>query len=173
MLYYHGRTILLIRNPFSAIISAFKHIHFGFHSFSSISVKENILNLFKPENNQIFFSQKFRNFAAKSILKWRKIIDDWVILGDTLVIHYEDVQEDKMREIRRLLRFLSVEPDKDRLACLQYSKVDIFKRKRSKLHTSPYTPELLLTIKSQIDQVDSLLIRFGHPGIPYNKYKLF
>ena len=32
MLYFNGRSILLIRNPFKAIISFFVHVVFGTHS---------------------------------------------------------------------------------------------------------------------------------------------
>jgi len=173
MLYFHGRAVLLIRNPFSAIISMFRHVHFGFHSSSDIAVKEDILNLFKPESVRVFFTRKFRKFASKSILKWRKIIEDWVILGDCLVVHFEDVQEDKLKEIIRIINFLEVNPDHQRLTCLQYSTVDIFKRKSKKMPRSPFSRQLSENIRKHIDQVDQLLQEFGHPGIPYNKYQIF
>ena len=129
--------------------------------------------MFKQENVQLYFTQKFRNFATKSILKWRKIIEDWVILGDILVVHYEDVLQDKMKEIKRILKFLQVEPDERRMTCLKQSVVDMFKRKSKKISKSPFSSDLSDIIRQHIDHMDSLLHEFGHPGIPYNKYKIF
>ena len=173
MLYYHGRAILLVRNPFSAILSMFRHLNFGFHSSSAIAIKEDILSVFKVENVDLYFTNKFQNLAAKSILKWRKIIEDWVILGDIIVVHYEDLQDDKMIEMKRILEFLGVEPDQRRLTCLKYSTVDIFKRRRKQMPGNPFSGNLSKTIRKHIDQMDKLLQEFGHPGIPYNKYSVF
>ena len=38
MLYYNGRTILLIRNPYKAIASYFAHRKFGTHNNSPLEV---------------------------------------------------------------------------------------------------------------------------------------
>ena len=173
MLYFHGRAILLVRNPFSAILSMFRHVHFGFHSSSEMAVKEDILSVFNTEKVHLYFTHKFRNFAAKSILKWRKIIEDWIILGDVIVVHFEDLSDDKIREMKRILEFLHVSPDPHRLTCLKFSTVDIFKRKSKPLPRNPFSEDLSVNIRQHIDYVDSLLLELGHPGIPYNKYKIF
>ena len=173
MLYFHGRAILLIRNPFSAILSMFRHINFGFHSSSHIAFREDISSVFNTERVNLYFTEKFRKFAAKSIKKWKNIIKDWVILGNIIVVHHEDVINDKMEQMQRILDFLEVEPGKQRLACLELSNVDIFKRKSKALPSNPFAGELSKIIRQHIDQINSLLIEFGHPKIPFNKYKIF
>ena len=173
MLYFHGRAILLIRNPFSAILSMFRHVNFGFHSSSHMAVREDISSIFNAERVNLYFTDKFRKFAAKSIKKWKNIIEDWVILGNIIVVHHEDVISDKMEQMQRILDFLEVDPEQQRLACLKFSNVDIFKRKSKPLQRNPFAGELSKRIRQHIDQVDTLLIEFGHPRIPYNKYKIF
>ena len=157
MLYFHGRGILLIRNPFSAILSMFRHIHFGFHSSSDIALKEDILSVFSAENLNLYFTKKFRKFAAKSIQKWRNIIDDWVILGDVIIVHHEDFLSDKMEQMERILKFLRVEPDQQRLSCLKFSTVDMFRRKSRALPENPFSGTLSSTIRQHINQVNYLL----------------
>ena len=121
----------------------------------------------------LYFTQKFRKFAAKSILKWKNIIEDWVILGDVIVVHYEDIFSDKIKQMERILEFLQFQTDTRRLNCLRFSTVDIFKRKSNSLPGNPFSGSLSADIKKHIEQVDTLLLESGHPGIPYNKYKLF
>ena len=74
-------------------------------------MKEDILNVFKLENDDIYFTKKLQTFAANSVLKWRKIIEDWVILGDIIVVHFEDLVDDKMSDVSKMIEYLKVEPD--------------------------------------------------------------
>ena len=101
------------------------------------------------------------------------MIEDWVILGYVLVVHYEDVVEDKMKEMKRILEFLDVEPEEKRLSCLQESNVNIFKRKSHKLNSNPYQGPLSKVIKFHIDDVNDMLLKFNHPPVPYSKYTSF
>ena len=97
------------------------------------------------------------------------MIEDWVILGNILVVHYEDVVEDKMKEMKRILEFLNVEPEEKRLSCLQKSNVNIFKRKQHKLNSNPFHGSLSKAIKFHIDYVNDLLLKLRHPTVPYIK----
>ena len=51
----------------------------------------------------------------------------------------EDVVSDRMREVERILDFLKIDKNEDKLACLKYCNVDMYKRKSMKLERSPYT----------------------------------
>ena len=173
LLYYNGKAVLLIRNPFSAILSMFRHRHFGFHSTSNLALKEDILGVFYVEKTSLYFTEKFQKFANRAIEKWSTIIEDWVSLGDVVVVHHEDVLEDKIKEMRRILDFLRVKLEASRMNCLEFGNVDIFKRKSRSLPKSPFTRTLNKKIKNHIDRANDLLLKFKHPGIPYNKYKLY
>ena len=77
-----------------------------------------------------------------------------------------------MREVGRITKYLNLERDEARLACLQYCNVDMYKRKSRELGTSPYSDKVRDIIKENINAVDRILIKYGHPGIPLSQYKL-
>ena len=70
LVYFQGSGILLIRNPFKAILSYYRHGVFGFHSGSKFSsdVQKN------KENIGMFYIPLFEKFAEKQISKWRRKI---------------------------------------------------------------------------------------------------
>ena len=86
------------------------------------------------------------------------------------MVHFEDVASDRITEVERILGFLDIEKDEDRLACLQYCNVDMYQRKSKKLERSPFTDKLRIVIDDSISKVDNILVQYGHQGIPYIKY---
>ena len=159
----------MIINPFQSILSWFKHNDVGIHSHSEIS-ELSYKHKEKKEDPSIFYTKQFERFALENIEIWRKMIEDWVIIGDILVVHFEDVVRHRMREIERILDFLKIEKNEDKQACLKYCNVDMYKRKPMKLERSPYTAKLRSIIYDSVKKVDSILVEFGHSGIPYSKY---
>ena len=153
----------MIRNPFKAMVSYFRHSVLGFHSSAEISSQ----NL---ENIGVFYTPLFEEYAYSHIKKWRAIAEDWVTVGDVLVVHYEDVMEDRKHEVERMLEHLNIARDSRRLDCLQYADLSLYKRRTKKLTHSPYSRALADTIWENIGHVDRLLVRMGHKGIPYGKY---
>ena len=55
---------------------------------------------------------------------------------------------------------------------MQYCNVDMYKRKSRELGTFPYSDKTRDIIKQNINAVDRILIKYGHPGIPLSQYKL-
>ena len=49
----------------------------------------------------------------------RKIIEDWVFIGDVLVVHFEDVVSDRMREVERILEYQKIDKNEDKLTCIK------------------------------------------------------
>ena len=130
IIYFQGKGILLIRNPFDAILSAFKHKKFGTHSSSEVAFKTNILKSLNFQNNvniKIDVNE-FDRVAKEFINIWREIVEQWVELGEVLVVHYEDVVDDKVAEVERILRYLEFIPDKRRMECMEYASLDFYKR---------------------------------------------
>ena len=139
----------------------------------SILIKENFRNDFYEDMNMTrFYSKEFEQFANVNIEKWTRIVQDWVELGDTLVVHLEDVVDDKIFQIRRILKFLGIVPDERRLKCVKYGNFDIFKRKPIIFENSPYVfgPE---KIHQNIEKANKILLRYGHSRLPIEKYKEF
>ena len=124
----------------------------------------------KRDNIGVFYTPEFEVFAYNHVEKWRLIVEDWVTAGDVHVVHFENVLDDKIGEVEKMLTFLNLKLDKRRLDCLRNADVDVFKRSSSKLVHSPYSAGLVRTIQDNIDQVNRVLVEHGHSGIPYDKY---
>jgi len=173
IIYFQGRGILLIRNPFDAILSAFRHKKFGTHSSSELALRTNILrslNLQNNVNNGINVKE-FEKVAKEYIIIWREIVEQWVELGEVLVVHYEDVVDDKVAEVERILKFLEFIPDKKRMECMKFASLDFYKRQSQGDRRTLYSAELARVVRENIDFVNKLLLRHGHRGVPYNKYR--
>ena len=147
------------------MISYFRHIIQGFHSRSEASKKK------KKENIGVFYTEVFEAYAYSHIKKWRTIVEDWVIAGDVVVIHYEELRENKVAELEKMLNHLQIPLDRRRLSCVEYADLNVFKRTKNKLKHSPYSKGLSRIIWKHIGEVDRLLVRMGHKGIPYHKYE--
>ena len=165
----------MIRNPFQALVSYYRNRVLGFHSQAVLTSNQREENIGvsanqRRENIGVFYTPEFEEFAYKHVKKWRLVVEDWVKTGDVHVVHFENVLDDKIGELEKMLSFLNLKPDKDRLDCLLQADVNIFKRKSSKLVHSPYSAELARTIQANIETVDRVLVRYGHTGIPHHKY---
>ena len=173
IIYFQGKGILLIRNPFDAILSAFRHKKFGTHSSSEVAMRTNILKSLNSQNkvNNEINVKEFEKFAKEYITIWREIVEQWVELGEVLVVHYEDVVDDKVAEVERILRFLEFIPDKKRMECVEFASLDFYKRQRQEDKRTFYSAELSNMVKKNIDIVNKLLLQHGHWGVPYNKYR--
>ena len=174
MLHFNGKGILLIRNPFKAILSAFRHIHFGTHSDSEIKTRINVLGALqsKQDENKMINVKGFEKFALSHIKLWREIIEHWIKLGEVLVVHFEDVVDDKVYEVERVLGFLHTALDKRRIECMKYASLDFYRRRSKMMKQNLFSEQLSSIFKKNIDIVNDLLVQFGHRGIPYAKYKL-
>ena len=96
LVYFNGRGILLIRNPFKALISYFRHLIVGFHSGSNVL---NATTRRRREHIGVFYTEEFEVFAYNHVEKWRQIVEDWVTVGNVHVVHFEHVLEDKIGEV--------------------------------------------------------------------------
>ena len=131
-------------------------------------------NEFYAELNMTrFYTTEFEQYAADSIEKWTRVAQDWIELGDTLVVHLEDVVENKELQIRRILSFLGIDPDERRFNCVKHGHFDIFKRQPIKFEISPFPEHIVEKIKKQIDIVNRTLLNYGHRPLPTEKYKQF
>jgi hypothetical protein len=174
IVHFNGKGILLIRNPFKAILSAFRHKHFGAHSDSEIKTRINVLGALqsKQDENKRINVDHFEKFALSHIKLWREIIEHWVTLGEVLVVHFEDVVDDKVNEVERVLGFLHIALDKRRMECMKYANLDFYRRRSKMVEQNLFSKQLASVFKKNIHIVNDLLVQFGHRAIPYAKYKL-
>ena len=174
IVYFNGKGILLVRNPFRAVLSAFRHNKFGVHANSDYGLKKDIVSalMYQGQGRNRINIAEFEQAALKHIVIWREIVENWVKLGEVLVVHYEDVVDDKVAEVERILGFLKLTPDKRRIDCMRYATLDFYKRHSGGGGALLYSKELSRVFRENIERVDKLLIQYGHRGIPYSKYSL-
>ena len=138
-----GGSILIIRNPYKAIIS--------FWSWE----KTNSHTVFASSGS--LCSAEFREFVYKSIARWDELIQDWLTLGPhSLVVFYEDLQDNPIRELRRMLQHLGVPVEEDRLRCLSQHIGGIFHRSQT-LDVDPFTPEHREVVSWALDRANVTL----------------
>ena len=174
IVYFNGKGILLIRNPFKCVLSAFRHEKFGVHANSEYGLKVDIMSALRyqgDDRNRINITE-FEEAALGLVNIWREIVENWVKLGEVLVVHYEDVVSDKVTEVERMLRYLNISPDKNRLECVKYASLDFYKRHSHGGGEQFYRPQLATVFRENIAMVDELLLQYGHRGIPYSKYTI-
>lgn len=145
--------ILLIRNPYKALMAEFNRKyggHIGFAAHAHWKGKE--------------WPEFVRNYAPW----WATHTLDWLKFGKTvLVVHFEDLKQDLFTQLGRMVSLLGVAVREDRLLCVESQKDGNFKRSGlRKLEYDPYTAEMRRTIAAYIRMVDTALRSRNLTGVP-------
>lgn len=145
--------ILLIRNPYRSLMAEFNRKcagHLGHASDAQWKSKE------WPE-----FVSSYAPWWASHALSWLKF-------GQRLlVVHYEELQKTLVPQLRRIMSFLNVTLNEERLLCAHGNQDGHFKRSGSKRPSfDPFTPDMRSTIDSFIRDVDRALQGRNFTGLP-------
>ena len=113
---------------------------------------------------------KFHNwerFVDDNIRRWKTVVEDWVLLGNVLVVHYEKVLEDMVGESLKMLKFLSIDPPAWRVECARFCTFDMYKRKPgiTPSSTPTFTVDMKEKIDSVIKEINILLVKHGHARV--------
>ena len=91
------------------------------------------------------------------------------------MVHYEHFRNDPIAEVKKILKFLKIEEDPERLNCLLKFKNGYFKRKsKPKLSEIPFSRSQRSAIDKIIRNVNEVLVRKGYQNLPtefYNYYE--
>lgn len=80
-------------------------------------------------------------------------------------IRYEDLKSDPMTELRKLLMFLRIPEDEDRMRCLdKYLEGSV---NRGQPEFSPYNDEQKELIAKAVRRVSDKMVAMGQPPLPY------
>lgn len=99
--------------------------------------------------------------------KWKTIINNYVInrpkTHPLLVVRYEDLKQDAVKEVQRMLDFLNVPLQEDELvAKLHSTQFDQFHRNHSASATfDPYTKQQVNYLNSVIIETENTLLSKG------------
>ncbi|XP_072520960.1 sialate:O-sulfotransferase 2 [Salminus brasiliensis] len=146
-------SILMIRNPYKALMAEFNRKyggHIGFASQAHWQGKE--------------WPEFVKNYAPW----WASHTLDWLKYGKKVhVVHFENLKQDLFSQLKSMVLFLGLEVSEDRLLCVVGQKDGNFKRSGlRKLEYDPYTPEMRATIDGLIRTVDVTLKRRNLSGVP-------
>ncbi|KAH0625643.1 hypothetical protein JD844_015235 [Phrynosoma platyrhinos] len=168
--------ILLIRNPYKALMAEFNrkyggHIGFASHAhwkgkgdekgIRNQTGQDPVWNCEKPPVSR-------ENYAPW----WATHTLDWLKYGKrVLVVHFEDLKHDLFIQLKRMVSLLGITVLEDRLLCVEGQKDGNFKRSGlRKLEYDPYTPEMRKMINSYIKTVDTALKLRNLTGVPEDYY---
>ncbi|XP_045314180.1 WSC domain-containing protein 2 isoform X2 [Leopardus geoffroyi] len=149
--------ILLIRNPYKALMAEFNRKyggHIGFAAHAHWKGKE--------------WPEFVRNYAPW----WATHTLDWLKFGKkVLVVHFEDLKRDLFVQLGRMVSLLGVAVREDRLLCVESQKDGNFKRSGlRKLEYDPYTADMQKVISAYIKMVDTALKGRNLTGVPDDYY---
>ena len=165
MMQYNGTGILLIRNPYDSIISAWNHL-----GSTEVSTRRDLL--------QSLTTNEFQKFAFIEFEIWMDTILDWLLLSnDLLVVHYEHFLTDKVSQLRKINTFLKLPIDSKRMECIGKNPINMYKRngkpQKLKNQSRIFSQKLKTKIIDGIKLVQKILKDKQFDEIPLEKYNLY
>ncbi|KAM9371725.1 sialate:O-sulfotransferase 2 [Phaethornis superciliosus] len=149
--------ILLIRNPYKALMAEFNRKYGGHIGFAS---------------HAHWKGKEWPEFVANYAPWWATHTLDWLRYGKkVLVVHFEDLKRDLFVQLQRMVGLLGIPACQDRLLCVEGQKDGNFKRSGlRKLEYDPYTPQMREVITGLIRTVDTALKLRNLSGVPDDYY---
>ncbi|XP_009332721.1 PREDICTED: WSC domain-containing protein 2 [Pygoscelis adeliae] len=149
--------ILLIRNPYKALMAEFNRKYGGHIGFAA---------------HAHWKGKEWPEFVANYAPWWATHTLDWLRYGKkVLVVHFEDLKRDLFVQLQRMVGLLGIAACEDRLLCVEGQKDGNFKRSGlRKLEYDPYTPEMRKMISGYIKMVDTALKLRNLSGVPDDYY---
>ncbi|XP_016409370.1 WSC domain-containing protein 2-like isoform X2 [Sinocyclocheilus rhinocerous] len=146
-------SILMIRNPYKALMAEFNRKYGGHIGFAS-----------QAHWRGTEWPEFVKNYAPW----WASHTLDWLKYGKKVqVVHFEDLKRDLFSQLKGMIIFLGLEVSEDRLLCVEAQKDGNFKRSGlRKLEYDPYTAEMRATIGGLIRTVDTALRKRNLSGVP-------
>jgi hypothetical protein len=145
-----GRAIIILRNPYKALIS-YRNLHFtndydhisngaSTDSFSGPGIFYDLNNIYFPHthetrNSTFLLSTDCDNFVSLEVISWKSKVIQWVsekVNGgeDIHVFHYENfISNDRAHQFRKIVSSLNLTVDEHRFNCTLKHGYDAFKRK--------------------------------------------
>ncbi|XP_071830998.1 sialate:O-sulfotransferase 2-like [Apostichopus japonicus] len=160
---FNNGAIILIRNPYYSVVSDYFRFFGGLKNIS---------------RNQLVESMESRNDHWTKVLlpqfqRWKLTNINWINnCKRLLVVFFEDLERDPVRELTRMVTFLGQPLSPRRIMCAIYNFRPM-EAHRSHMNFDPYTPEMHAILDSYIQEVNKTLLQKGGNPLPtYEKYAL-
>ncbi len=132
----------------------------------------------------IFFQTRYLSLIKlfcfiREIPKYLEIITDWIQKdNEILLICFEDITEDPITEIKRMIDYLNMAnyPSQNtfrkRISCLQRHQPKQVRNKHRRKQESniQFSRDIRVLINQTIDKVDQIIKSRHFKGLPLNKY---
>ncbi|XP_021954416.1 WSC domain-containing protein 1 [Folsomia candida] len=154
------RGILIIREPVAATRSFVDFMESGHTGWASPTT---------------FNRKEWPSFLLHSTRDWLILAKSWIESPvDLLVIHYENLVSSTVKEVRKIVKFLSLDDSRMDSECFLKSVEGSFHRKPPvwKIN-SPPPPKARLIIDNGINYLNQLLLKYGKEQIPLDKYSCY
>ncbi|XP_069985291.1 uncharacterized protein [Penaeus vannamei] len=147
--------IAIIRNPARSILSFWNYWN----------IEADSQKFTGSIDYSYYLTPEFHEFAYIKLQKWRATYE--YVLKNTTKLHvvfYEKLRESPIKEVRKMLKFLGVKPDEDRLACL--SRHTEGRVKGAQKESDPYSLHEKMNMFSVVQAINSLLKERGFTDLP-------
>ncbi|XP_065348218.1 sialate:O-sulfotransferase 2-like [Cloeon dipterum] len=160
---FKGRGVLLLRNPYEAIISYRNYLYGGHTGFA-------------PYDS--FRGPEWEQFAIRLTEIWRELAATWIVYSrDAMVLHYELMKNEPITHLKGILHFLKFPVDNQRLMCVVSHIDGPFRRPSTQQLMfeikDPYPDKVHHVLDAAIDQVNALLRQKGWQQMPTHLYKFY
>ena len=153
---FEGRAVVIVRNPYKAIVSYWNYIHSG---QLGIATEES------------FNSDKFVEFVFRGALRWFELIEDWIKFGkDVYFIFYENMLDSPTEEARKLLQYLGLPVDENRISCLLRDYSGKFHREQEQ-RAIPFTTDHHRLLRIMIEKANKIIRDNTRTWLPIEKYQ--
>ncbi|XP_077167196.1 sialate:O-sulfotransferase 1 isoform X3 [Paroedura picta] len=145
--------ILLIRNPYKSLVAEFNRKCAGHLGHAT---------------DRNWESKEWPDFVSSYASWWASHVLDWLKYGKhLLVVHYEDLKQNLLPQLHKMVAFLNISVTEDRLLCVENNRDGNFKRSgvRQK-RFEPFTKEMKDLINKYIVIVDKALWDRNFSGLP-------
>ena len=116
--------------------------------------------------------ENFDEFVFENVKSWRIIIEDWVSVGDVHIVNFENILDNRIEEITKILQFLDIDIEPWRLSCVQYCQFDMYLRKNNtqKKDSSLFSEKAKELVSKNIIEINSWLANMNIESLPLQKY---
>ncbi|XP_077990685.1 sialate:O-sulfotransferase 2-like [Glandiceps talaboti] len=132
--------IVIYRNPYRAMLAEFNRRQAGKTGLAEITA---------------FKSQAWTDFVRVTSIGWESKTGKWLQTKKPLLaVRYEDVLDDTVKEVRRIVSFLNLTLDESRLKCVEINSEGVFHRPdiRKVMNFDPFTDAMHNDIEERLSR---------------------
>ncbi|PSN56171.1 hypothetical protein C0J52_01448 [Blattella germanica] len=163
---FRGRGILLVRNPYEALVS-YRNFLYGGHTG------------FAPHNR--FKGPEWERFASQLAIVWRELAATWINYTrghEAMVLHFENLRLNPRHDLSRILDYLGIQVDEQRIGLLRQNcpaKWNSLSARKLSMHgqKDPFPEKLHKILDGVIHDLDRMLEKRGWDRIPVHLYKFY